>query len=451
MVFLIALLLLFVGVFSFLRGNHILSLVVFVFFLTGGYQIFSEEHLSGFPISKFADFGLLYVLILSSILFTKRENFFAIDDPVAKAIFLLLVYMIIELLITVLTGQESFGNSFKVFRQYIFFGIYFILRQLKPNEIFSVLKVLFRLTAVLSVLYILQMVLKTQILTGTIESAGSNFESSVLRYRNVPVFLEFFLVWLFFSDKIGRFKMPLIALFLLSFLLPMNRGPIIAFVVVSMLYMALSGRLSSMLKYSIVFFSVGLILWPFLSSRFVKEDTGGDLQKAFVIKDYQNYDSSDGGTFEFRIALLLERVDFLIKNPRYLITGVGMNHEDSPMTQQKFKFFIGAVKLDEGGQYVMQQIDTTDMVWATLILRYGALGLIIFLVVFYSMAKIFLRNIDYSAARVGLIVLGMYLINSFAADTLIRPTSFFMLFSCYLLAFHNSTARLNENKNYISV
>ena len=81
--------------------------------------------------------------------------------------------------------------------------------------------------------------------------------------------------------------------------------------------------------------------------------------------------------------MLTERVLYLAENPRYLLTGVGTMHEDSPSTLSRFRFYIGT-RNDER-YYGRCLIESGDITWVPIVLRYGLIGVFIHAMLFVIM------------------------------------------------------------------
>lgn len=124
-----------------------------------------------------------------------------------------------------------------------------------------------------------------------------------------------------------------------------------------------------------------LIAGETIMTRFENEDSStlDDIKTAMetdyetaVYNDFEN----ESGTLTFRVMLLMERIDYLLNNPRYTVFGIGTRHEDSPKTKRQFDFNLGTInhKTLEIGQ-----ISSADLAWVTPLMRFGFLGIALFL------------------------------------------------------------------------
>jgi hypothetical protein len=418
-------LLLCLSIYLFITGKQVPSFAIFTFFITEGFQIVPES----FASVNFIDFALVYIIALNIYLGITKKGHFALNDNLSKIVVVLLAYFVLELIITVISEAETTDFAFKVFRRYLFIGLYFVIRSAKPQALNKVAGFVFVLTTITLLIYLAQIALGEQLLTGTIEGLGTSISGGESRYRNIPFFFDFALIFTFFSPSLKKLRIPLIILFLVGLIAPLNRGPIIAFVVVMALFLMVEGKVGSLVKYALIAVAIGALSWPILSRRFSKENASSDVKSSLQMRSYKNFNTTGGGSF-----------DYILNHPQYIATGIGMRHEDSQKTFNQFHFYLGAIKVDKAtDKKLIQQIDTTDLVWATMLLRLGFVGVALYLIMFFIMLKLFYERRKEPLSTIGLLLVAMYLLNSFASDVLTRPSSFFIYFLVYAYALRAKT------------
>ena len=442
MYLLVLFLLLIAGVILFFKRDMLSSIAIFLFFLTDGYQLMPESLLADSPINKYADFALLYILIICAISGIRRKSFFAASDPLTKFIYLMLGFMLVQLIITVGLGLETFAYSFKVFRQFLFLLSYFVLRTLSVRDISRIIRYSFYLTLFIGILYVMQVVLNMQILAGKVDDLGS-ITSEKARFRNLPLFTDFFLFFLIFTKVFKKWRVPALILLVICFILPMNRGPIFAIGLVFCIYYLKEGKVKNLVKYALILTTVFLIAWPFIADRFTKTGSGSDISRALSLRGSEGYDENEGGTFDFRIALFLERGEYIFSHPQQLLFGVGMRHDDSPFTERDFRFFIGTMKVQDGNT-IKQQLDTPDLVWAPIIIRFGLVGMALYIMFYITLMRFFYKNRENKLALIALLLIGMYIILSFATDILVRPITFYIITLCYVAVNKSKQESINS-------
>ena len=450
MIFAIFLILLALSVVLYSLNKKYYSFIIYSFFITNGFQLLSNQLINDAPISKIPDYGNFFIIFIVIIEALKSKNFFTIkNDFLAKILVVLLLYIILELFITVLFTDESFSYALKVFRQFTFLTLYFIIRKLNVKDLQNALKFISILTLITSLVYLTQIVFKTQILQGQIDGIEGNNVDSGTRYRNIPIFIDFFLIISILTKKQNFTSLFKLGIFLVVLVASLNRGPIIALGIVVFAYFLYEKKHIQFVKYSIISALVLLISWPIISDRFEGGNSKSDIEGALSIRNFEDYEvGSTEGTFTFRMALLLERIKYFEENPQKLLLGVGLLHEDSPNTESNFHFVIGADKFDVKGGRLKQQLDTTDLVWATMLLRLGLVGVVIFIILFIHLFIYFKQNRKLLLGASGFLLIAMYLINSFATDILIRPSSFLIYYLVYAIIKNFKLFKENEISIY---
>jgi hypothetical protein len=138
---------------------------------------------------------------------------------------------------------------------------------------------------------------------------------------------------------------------------------------------------------------IGAIAYQFVISPMFEYRTRDAQTSTFaeivnVVKDptnvYQKYSTgASGGTFAFRIATLSERIIFMCHNPQYFPFGVGCIHEDSDANT--FYFNLGTH--NENFKNNKETIGSADITWVEILMRYGLIGVLLYLLLLYAWAK----------------------------------------------------------------
>lgn len=389
-----------------------------------------------------SDFALILFIGLLPLVFLRNRNVFRCNDQLTKVVYCFLFLYILELFFSVILGIETLINSFKVIRTSQIMWAYFIIKSIPIEESKRFLKIALSITLVQGVFYLLQFAginllsgrRNQELLFGTAGSSPINIPSLT--------FLFIFLIWKFnylHSKRIVIFSY-LIFLVLLTFV----RGSVLA-VIFGLAYLAFvnSGR-----KYRLPVVLAFLLLLQISTRVIDAKSKYGNYSSAtdeisYVlnnIHDFSNIDQS-AGTFSFRVALLSERVVWLLDNPMYLVTGVGTMHEDSPRTLTMFNFEIGTRNI--GRHYGQTIIESGDITWAPIVLRYGLIGVIIHLLMFIILF------INARKRKDALVILAAFMICMFLRSF---DGAFFDLpFYVYLLAFcYSLISRSNlEHKPFL--
>lgn len=364
-----------------------ITLVIYIFFITNAFliNIFKQD------IVKPEDFALILVVLLSIGGFSRNRNFFSIkNDFIAKLLIIWMTFYFLEFCITVITNAETFSFSLKVVRKEFLLLSYFIFRRLKYQSLIKSMQAVFIITFIVNVFYIIQFFTSYPIL-----SSEMDFSSGIGNYsrmRSVPAFTSTFLLYCLISKKRFKLKIPFILISIIVLSMSMNRTPIFSLGFVVVIFFALKRDIKKIIITSII----GILLFPIISLFISARSEGNssslnDIYSAISIKSANDY-SSDLGTFAFRIAMLIEKTEYLINNPQNLLTGVGSLHEDSKI-RKKFNFQITPYKADKSGEYsVAQEIDTGDIMWTPIIFRYGLIGFLLYIILIYKSLSIFYKN-----------------------------------------------------------
>lgn len=332
---------------------------------------------------------LLYVAI------TRFQRITYAYFPIYKWFTFLILYLTIEFVVTVSAGIESLGLSLAIYRNYLFFFSFILYQELRKSEIRNVIIGISIATIVAAIVYVTQPIHHLAILDNALVSTRNLGELGV-RYRNIPELLYFILIYITIRFDLFKWKSVIIfSLCGISLVLTQHRGVMIGYVVIILVYIFMSKKTNKAIQYGLIgivgFMAVGSTVLARFENK-GRSNTFDDI--SYVVNlDYtraaaSGYDD-EGGTLAFRVLLFVERIDYFKSHPQYMLTGVGMRHEDSPKTQREFDFVLGSRKLDkQTGLWLPQQIDSGDLVWFTPFMKFGFVGLGLYLyitclVVFY--------------------------------------------------------------------
>lgn len=441
------------GVNLYNKGKKQKGLMFFFFFLSGGFHLLPGEWLSGAPINKYPDFALLYLFFVCTFhLFKSRTSFFSLkkEMKIVRLIMILLSYISIEFVVTVLFKREFFGYALAVYRVYLLLGSVLLVRELSFEEIKKTLIQIGSITLLTTILFTIQPILGTKFLHHAAIGEDAAQSLGIARYRNIPYLAYFFLIYatVKLSSDSPR-KIIMLTLFAVALLLTQHRGIMIGYIITVIVYLIIDRKV----KRAIQFGLIGSVMWmlagSFLTKRFAQDDTSADIENVLNL-DYRaaiksGYDLDEGGTFSFRILLLLERIDFMFQQPKYLLTGVGTRHEDSPKIEE-FNFILGTRKPNfKTGLWEPCQISSADLAWMTPLMRFGFIGLFMHICIAYLFITYFYKNRKQSDIAMSAFLFYILLVCiSFKNDHLFADLQMFYL---YLLLFLIKKGNI-KNNNY---
>ena len=365
------------------KGRYAWPLFILTFFASNAFIVNIGE-----PVIKYTDFGLL-LLFGCSILGSLRDpSFFTIRKYTgAKISLFFLVFFILEFLYAYLFNIDRVGNIVAVLRGYLYALSYFVFRKMSISELQKAIYLIFKAVVFSCIVYVIQFFTHLPLTTTFVSSAYSGG----YRMQITPPFIDLiFLMLLLYSKKNKWILLCIILIFLVQ-LLSQNRTPLIGWFLEIGLFVVVSKNTKH--KFTIIF--VALLAFPFvnslLSSRSENEHSTSLSSTLFYLKSRDYYGLSGENTFMFRIALIAERADYLIENPNLFLQGVGAMHEDT--AQKKFDFSVGTGGYDEIKRCnVIAQLDSIDVVWGPLLIRYGFLGLALFLTIVIWIIWVFYKK-----------------------------------------------------------
>lgn len=353
------------------KGKYAWPLFILIFFATSAFIV----NLGATPI-KFKDYGILLLLGCCFLGYLRNSSFFSIKGlSGAKISALFLVFFVFEFLYAYLTNVDTVGNILAVSRDYLYALTYFVFRKSPVEELQKGIRLIFKGVILACVFFVVQYFTHFQLVNTFISE--TNMLKGNYRMQSTPPFIDFILLTALFYLRKMRGRWLIIILVFGVFMISQNRTPILALFLEIGLFVLIARKT----KYKIPVMIAAMVAFPFvnslLSSRSSEE--GGTSNLNVPVLTYISQGNFQGlasqSTFMFRIALIAERVDYLLSNPEELSFGVGPMHEDT--AQKHFNFRIGTANLSSDGEARICQLDSIDTVWGPLLIRYGFVGLIL--------------------------------------------------------------------------
>ena len=423
MILLVCTLILFYGIAQYYNGRKGRGAFVFFFFLTEGFHFLN---LSWCPV-KYADFAVVYLMAVALLNIQKgNTKFFKPQIKIYKVVTVIGLYITLEFVRTIVLKEEILSFALSNYRTYIPFFSFWLVQELKEWEIKRLLKQIASITIVSTVFFDLQPLLDIKIL--------QHANVSETRFRNIPYLAYFFMLLATIRLDFNRWKsVALVLVFLIAIVLTQHRAIMMAYVFCVGLYLLMTKKGGRFVQYGMI----GLVFFLFagerILSRFEKDgaqnSTLNDIQ-AVMNLDYQsavyNEYENEGGTLSFRILLLMERVDYMVNNPRYTVFGIGTRHEDSPRTQQQFDFFLGSHRSSNDTK---GQISSGDLAWVKPLMRFGFFGIVLFLYMSWVVIKyLYGRRKDSNMAMSAFLFYLFLIIISFKNDHLYGNMQMFFVY-----------------------
>lgn len=355
------------------QGKVAWLLVCMTFFFTNGYMLIETESFGLKP----NDFLLFILIIISIREYSNNKNYFRIKgERSSQAVCLILIFLLFEAIRSILFGIEEFGFVIKVLRINILFLLYFYLRKVPVQELEKYVKLNLLFCSFQGILFYLQTVGIDGILIGRVEEAQTS--SDISRYCNYPYFAQYYMIYFIVNSKIKSKKRIMGILFFGGMLiLGMSRGLIMSTALAFALYFLVQRRAKNVAFIVAGYLVYALAVAPMLEAREQHDSSSHgiiqDVTSVVTAKDMSNIEVE--GTFAFRIAMLMERWFYIKKDIVETFIGVGVIHEESP--NNRFDFAIGTANLAYWANHC--QIESGDITWVPILLRYGLVGTGVFL------------------------------------------------------------------------
>ena len=377
---------------------------------------------------KYTDFAVVYLLVVAFLNLTKGNHaFFKPQTKTYKVVTFIGLYITIEFIRTIVLKEEIFSFALANYRTYIPFFSFWLVQELKKQEVTHLLKQIATITIVSTVLFDLQPLLDIKIL--------QHASVSETRYRNIPYLAYFFMLLATVRLDFKRMKtIALVLLFLIAMVLTQHRAVMMAYVFCVGLHLLMTKKRGRFLQYGMIGLLFFLFAGDAIMTRFEKEGVNNsttlDDIKAVVNMDYQSAASNEfeneNGTLSFRVLLLMERVDYMLKNPRYIVFGLGTRHEDSPKTKQQFDFTLGTIN---HRTFEIGQISSGDLAWVNPLIRFGFFGLSLFLYLSWVIIRFLYQRREYSDMAMSAFLFYLFLfIISFKNDHLYGNMQLFYIY-----------------------
>jgi hypothetical protein len=409
------------------------ALFLFFFFLTSGFNLVPEETTETMFFSKGMDYAIiiLFAIVVVDAFCIKAYLKF---DRLICLYLLFCAFLVVCVCYNKYVIGVGWTEITRTCRYHFLWVAYLVFRNLPKARMESLLKYLLLVTVCCSALYLLQIFLDKTILNEGAVSTANLFGMKIPRYYNQPDMLHFFVfVAIYRSPFRGVAKYVTIAILVVALLAAFHRSLIISFIVaVAVGYVIQLPRLRRIKTLTVA--SIFLMFFiVFAGYKFVHSRTYVDVQRVVsgnVVDAEIDIEELHESTFTFRIMHLLERNQYLLDNPVTMFTGAGLMTEDSKLTYSLFDFEIGlAEKIT--GQTV--QLDTGDISYSVLLLRYGYLGTFLNLMLFVCLAVFFYRRKENRYGLASFLFLVMSLGVSFFSINLVMPITFVLPLVAYCI------------------
>ena len=433
----------------YIRDYKIPALFIFVFFLTSGFNLIPEKITQLAFFSKGSDYAIimLFVVVVIDILCIKG---YLKPNGLIYLYLLFCAFLVVCIFYSKFTIGVSWTEIIRTVRYNFLWIAYLVFRNMSKRQLERLLKYLFIVTVICSILYLFQIIFDQNILNEGEKSSAEVFGMKIPRFYNQPDMLHFFVLMAIYCNPFkGIVKYVTAAILIIALLGAFHRSLIGSFfAVIAIGYVIRLPRLQMIKVLSIA--SAFLVLFiVFAGYQFVHSRTFIDVQRVasgnimdadIDIEDLYN------STFTYRMLHLMERNQYLLDNPKAMFLGAGLMTEDDKMTFSLFNFDIGLV--DElAGQ--TDQLDTGDISYSVLLLRYGYLGTFLNMALFIFLIVAFYKKKENKYAFFSFLFFLMSIGTSFFSANLLQPITFVLPLIAYSII--NKTEEPISEKTFNSI
>ena len=422
-----------VAIFLYVWDYKVTTLFLFFFFITSGFNLIPETITKFTFFSKGMDYAIIMLFGITVIESLSVKGYFK-PDNFTKYLVLLGIFLVACMAYSRFVMGLEIAGIIRTCRYMFFWVAWFLFRSLKKEQMEFLLKGLFLVTIFCAILYILQLFLETSILTKGGVSQVKIFGMKFMRFYNHPDMLYFFTMMAIFNNPLkGVLKLASTAILSIALVAAFHRSLIIFFFVSLFIGYVLSlprlKRVKIMTAMAVIL--VGIVVfagYKFIHSRTyidVKTVLSGNLLEAAEEIDIEAMQNS---TFTFRMAHLAERMTYLQEHPRAMIIGAGLIPEDSKKVESMFNFAIG---LSDALTGKTVQIETGDISYSILFMRFGYLGTALYLTPIIVMMVFFYKRKEDKYALFSFSFLILAFGVSFFSSNLTNPVTYLLPMICY--------------------
>ena len=412
-------------------GYKISALFIAFFFLTSGFNLIPEEIFEGNFFTKGMDYAILMLVGMVIVDSFCIKNYLK-PDRLIWVVLIFYAFLGLCVLYNKFVIGVGWTEIIRTIRYNIFWIAYLIFRNLSKEQLQYLLKSLFLTTVVCASLYILQIILDEHILNETVKYYYHFMGMRIPRFYNQPEMLQIFtFMAIYFNPYKGMVRIATTAILVIALLGAFHRSLFIAFFLAIFIGYAIrlprSKRIAVLTSLSaIAFVFIIFFGYKFANSRTVKDIalvlSGNviDIESIDVNIDVEELQKS---TFTFRIAHLLERNNYLLQNRTAMLFGAGLMTEDSKLTSKMFNFKVGLTEESKGK---VSQLETSDISYSILIMRYGYIGTIIFFSLYIFLMIYFYKNHNNPVGMFSFVYLIVVMVGTIFSYILTQPISFLL-------------------------
>lgn len=387
---------------------------------------------------KGSDICFCVNIVLLPVALLRRSKERTEDNTINSFVKIFLGFTLFEFLYTIYSGADTGFNAFKVIRIPLMLLAFYSF-SIIPMEVYKrYLKIMLWITLLQGVLFLLQF-LGINVLVGRYDEELYSFAFAL----NIPTFIFFYIFYCLDAEYTKKTQYIWFLFFIAILLLTFVRGWILSVILGVVSYVVMIRGFKKSKFFIIALLFVAPIMFSVVETKSTVKDSQhssiSEIRNLFLDRESIIDNAMNGGTLTFRMAMLIERIDYLIQNPKFMLLGVGAIHEDSPNCYNRFDFKLGTSNEDK--YYGRCFIDSGDITWVPIVLRYGMIGTLVYLCIPLLLFKLARKRKDMLRIIFPLFV--VYFFKSFNGALFEMPVIYLEL-SIYLSLFVRSKVEKKE-------
>lgn len=298
--------------------------------------------------------------------------------PVLKInIIIFLLFLVVNSMIDII-DNISINDVIRYCRGWIYLSVIWMHPKMYSQYIYKILKILLVVVFFTTIIIIWQNLSQTY-----------TFAEPISMERGIkPSFYVMLFIPILFFNALKYSPIPkwtMIVIFSFSIVMNLKQTYLLTviFTLLATLFMFQRKQLPRRLVYAILIFIGCTILFN------TNDKIRNRIEESLTVTESIKYKFIES-TASYRMLHVIERFNYIVKDPKTAIRGIGFIREES---YKKAPFYIGNYNRNIGKK---SQLDTPDIAWSNFFVRFGLLGTIIFLFMYVSIVKHLYRQADFS-------------------------------------------------------
>jgi hypothetical protein len=436
-----------ISILLYINNNKDWSLVLFFAIVSNlfGYADV-QQNVFGYSLQS-TDIGIIYIItILGAEYISNKKRNFSIERKLIKRVLPFVLFLIIAIIIDISINNTSVESAIRTTRGWLFLSFILVMPNISSDTISRVLRIIFIVTSIQILLFLTQPLLGHSLLSGKYHRIFIYDSEEVVRYGNIPTYWLFSFWYLMYAKSNNNLlRRILITLYLFAVGLSITRSRILSialtYTISATLFHKKLHSLGKVVLIGLLIIVLVQLIFPALEARVVE----GINEVAIVFSSADDIMSiASRGNIIFRVMHFWERALYIIDDPLRTIFGMGF------ITESMFDKNLFSIGLkDEYGNTI--QLDTADISWSILIIRYGFLGTVLLTYFIAFFVYFFFKYREITYAKIGLCYMISILLISFASSMLTAATTFIIPFLLYKITICDYARKTNYYNNYSNV